>query len=120
MDDVAVVGVIQCSEKLDCEFFHDWIWYHVSFEQCTKAAQCFTHDIKDKADMNPIGPAMFKVIHKVADVLVSTIQFVVVPEMLQDLPLLDWLFRVIGLGAQNFKCEVLAIIGIGIGISTAR
>ena len=73
MNDIVVMGIIQCHQELNGKSPHDWIGNHVFEKPDTEASKSLPHELKDEANMDAIGSLVLEVIQQVADIGVARV-----------------------------------------------
>lgn len=56
---------------MGCDTLHNRIWDMAFWEPCPETLEIFPHEIKDKTNMRAIWTVVFKVVHQMANVIIS-------------------------------------------------
>ena len=104
MDNAVVMSEIKCYKKLYYELPHDRLWYHVFTKQGAKAAECLSHEFKDKAFVCAIRALMLKVVKKVADKGIARMALISIAKMGKNIHLKRLFAWAVVRSAQYLEC----------------
>ena len=97
------VSKVKGQHKLDSKPVDHQVRQPAVFKPRAEAPEGFSHELKHKTDVCPIGALVLEIVDEVANVDVAELTAVPVAKMSEDLPLEDGLVLAVGLGAQHLE-----------------